>query len=85
MKAKKPLLPAKPAHLQLPGREAREKSPVPEKLPKPRAPTPEPADGAYDEGYCTVRHPVRLLQEVRVLEFECTAWVGGWVGGCLVD
>lgn len=76
--------PARPAPLQLP---EKEKSPVPEKPSKPRVLTPEQANkstGAFDERYCTVGQPVRLLGQVRVQEMVCS-YVYWWVVGCLVD
>ena len=81
VKLKKPLPVIKPsatlasdkpaAQLQVPERRRREKPTptVPDRPPKPRTPTtPEPTGNtgsAPDEGYCTARHPVRLIQQVR--------------------
>lgn len=61
--------PASAAHLQVPERGSREKPTltVPDRPPKPRVLTlelPEIAGSPQDEGYCTARHPVRLLQQV---------------------
>ena len=79
VKLKKPLPVVKPAalisatkpitHLQIPERGGREKpsSTVSDRPPKPNAPTPEPPNNtehSQDEGYCTARHPVKLLHEV---------------------
>ena len=88
VKLKKPLPVVKPAvlpsaakhtanHPVPPERDSREMLAMSERQPKPRAPTPESkvdnTASTHDEGYCTAKHPVRLLQQVHYTLYWCIA------------